>query len=205
MNRGVQELLQPSRVREKLRVLTMEPSFSHGRLPKAYQDRLELAAAGVLIPLTEIDGRMEVVFTQRPDTMKRHSGEVSFPGGRAEPEDRDLLATALRETREEIALLEKDVDSFGALVQMPTVTGFDVTTFVGEFSSPYPLRPDPREIDVLFQAPLTYLSRTEVHRVEQQTWQGIEFDVHYYDYEGFNIWGATGYMLHTLLSFLLEP
>lgn len=202
---SLEELLYPQRVRQRLGLLDSTPISSYGRLPKSLRQGLALSPAGVLIPLTEVDGQMEVVFTKRPETMAQHSGEVSFPGGRAEEDDKDLLATALRETREEISLLEEHVHPFGALVQLPTITGYDITAFVGEFLQPYELVPAPDEIDVLFQAPLVELANESNHRVEKKSWSGVEFEIHYYSYEDFTIWGATGHMLHELLRFLKEP
>ncbi len=193
---------EPQRVRQRLASLGDDPIVAHDRLTVDLS--MELIPAAVLIPLTEIDGRMNAVFTQRPESMAEHSGEVSFPGGRAEKHDIGLRETALRETREEIALLEQDVHLYGALVQMPTITGYDVMTYVGEFEQPYQLRPDPREIDVLFTAPLDALADPGIHRMEKRSWGGMSFDLHFYEYGSFTIWGATGYMLHLLLEFLGE-
>lgn len=194
------DLWTPERVRRRLSTLGDHPRLAFERVPGVSMDGLTPAA--VLIALTEIQGRMHAVFTERPDTMAEHSGEVSFPGGRTEPEDGDLLDTALREAREEVALVPEAVDVFGALVRMPTVTGYAVTTYVGEYAQPYELRPDPREIADLFMAPLNHLADPQNHRLENRQWQGYDYELHFYDYEGHVIWGATGYMLHMLLEYL---
>ncbi len=194
------DLLAPRRVRRCLRELSDEPQVEFERIPDI--SREDLTEAAVLIALTEIDGEMYAVFTGRPDTMREHSGEVSFPGGRREPEDDELMQTALRETREEISLAEEDVRLYGNLVCMPTVTGYVINAYVGEFEQPYELRPDPREIETLFLAPLSELADPSRRRIEKRSWQGFTFDLHFFDYEGQVIWGATGYMLHLLLDFL---
>lgn len=195
---GFADTFAPQRVRRSLARLGAEPQKRFDRIPGL--DQAGLTRAAVLIPLTEIEGQMVALFTKRPDSMPTHSGEISFPGGRFEASDRDLRETALREAQEEIALAREDVRLYGALLQMPTVTGFEVTTFVGEFDQPYELQPDAREIEMLFMAPLAALADPEIHRVESRKWQGLSFDLHFYDYQGHVIWGATGYMLHMLLQ-----
>lgn len=188
---------EPDEVRRRLKTLGETPRIEFDRFAREISE--ELTPAGVLVPLTEIDGRIHAVFTKRPDTMPEHSGEVSFPGGRIEPGDEDLLATALRETHEEIALRAEAVEVYGNLVRMPTVTGYDVTVFVGEFELPYPLEPNPREIEELFFAPLDELAEPTRHRVEERTWRRHTFDLHFYDWKKHLIWGATGYMVYCLL------
>ncbi len=192
--------MNPDEVRRRLQGLSESPLVDLGRIPGVDRDALRPAA--VLLALTEIDETFHVVFTRRPDTMPEHSGEVSFPGGGAEPEDESPLQTALRETREEIALLEEDVEVYGALVQMPTITGYDITAFVGEFPQPYELQPDPREIESLFLAPLSALMDPANHRREERTWQGLTFDLHFYDFPPYTIWGATGHIVYEFLTFL---
>lgn len=187
-------------LRRRLRQLGETPHVEFGRISGV--DPEGLTCAAVLAPLTEIDGQICAVFTKRPDTMAEHSGEISFPGGRIEAGDNNLLETALRETHEEIALSPDDVTVYGNLVRMPTVTGYDVTTFVGEFDPRCTLEPNPREIEELFMAPLVELADPSCHRIEARQWREHTFDLHFYDYQDHLIWGATGYMLYELLEFL---
>jgi 8-oxo-dGTP pyrophosphatase MutT (NUDIX family) len=197
---GRSDIFEPQKIRRRLQALGDRPQVAFERVPGVSMEGLTPAA--VLIALTEIEGQMHAVFTKRPDTMPEHSGEVSFPGGRVEDEDESLEQTALRESQEEIALHPEAVELFGALVRMPTVTGYVVTTFVGEFKQPYELQPSPREIETLFTAPLVELAEPTRHRLESRSWNGHTFELHFYEYDGQVIWGATGYMLHTLLGFL---
>ncbi len=194
--------LDPPSVRRRLEKLGDCPQVEFNRFE--VEGMGELQPAAVLVPLTEIDGQFHVVFTSRPETMPQHSGEVSFPGGRAEEKDQTLLETALRETHEEIALDPDEVRVYGNLVRMPTITGYDVTVFVGEFDRSERLEPNPREIEELFLAPLHALADPSCHRVEQRTWREHTFDLHFFDYGGHLIWGATGYMVYRLLE-LVKP
>ena len=188
-------------VRQRLRGLGAEPKVRFDRLEGI--DRGALSPAAVLIPVVEIDEEPSLLFTLRPETMAEHSGEVSFPGGRQEPGDDDLLWTALRESDEEIGLKPKDVEVFGSLVQMPTVTGYEITAYVGEVPWPYELCPNPREIEELFDVPLRCLADPKRHRIEQHQWKSQAYDLHFYEYDPHVIWGATGYMVNLLLEFLV--
>lgn len=190
----------PQAVRRRLATLDDRPRVSYGRIPGVDVDKLTPAA--VLIPLCEVEGEMGAVFTKRPETMPEHSGEVSFPGGRLEEGDADLCHTALRETEEEIGLATVDVDVYGAFLQMPTVTGYHITAYVGEFDYPYDFEPNPREIEDLFVAPLEALADPECHRIEERAWEGQTFDIHFFDYGDHVIWGATGHMLDELLRWI---
>lgn len=194
----------PERIRRQLDRLTRDPIERwHDRTDL---EHLDLQSAGVLMPLTHRDGEFHLVLTHRSDELEKHSGEVSFPGGRPEPEDNTLIETALRESYEEIALQPGDVEVFGALTELPTVTGFRIVSFVGEFPSPYELIPNPREIETLFEAPLGELADPAIHRVEEREFNGTVYPVHFFDYDGHVIWGATGFLLDSLLRYLdLKP
>lgn len=194
--------MKPEDVRERLRRLSDEPLFRIREFKGLEELFPELRPAAVLVPLTEVSGELDVVLTKRSEELRKHSGEVSFPGGRQDPEDAHLVQTALRETYEEIAILPEDVFVYGALMTMPTVTGYDVTVYVGEFPQPYELVPNPAEIDTIIQAPLTRLMDDSIYRTEEREWSGFRFPMHYYDYGGHTVWGATAYMLHTLLEYL---
>ncbi|RAL20791.1 CoA pyrophosphatase [Lujinxingia litoralis] len=192
--------LSPERVRQKLQALSWEPQVNFERVPGL--EGRQLRQAAVLAPLTQVGGELHLVFTERPSTMREHSGEVAFPGGRRDPEDRRLRDTALREAHEEIGLMPEDVRLYGSLVRMPTISGYEVTTFVGEFAHPYELNPNPGEIEEMFLVPLAHLADPACQRVEQRSWDGVAYDLHFYDVAGHTIWGATGYMVSVLLDFL---
>lgn len=197
-------LLDPTEVRRRLRELAKVPLnelIVSDQLPP-HMPQEALVPAGVLFPLTEIEGQMHALFTKRPETLRHHSGEVSFPGGRAELSDQSLVETALREAKEEVSLAEEDVEIYGPLLQLPMISGFKVTTFVGEFPQPYEIVADPDEVEVFFTVPLVDLADPKRRRVEKRRFQGVNFTVHYFDHQGHTIWGATGYMVHVLLEFL---
>jgi 8-oxo-dGTP pyrophosphatase MutT (NUDIX family) len=190
----------PQQVRTKLAALGHSPRHRYRDLPG--MDAAQFTEAAVLVPLTEIDRELHVVFTLRAEAMRKHSGEVSFPGGRADASDPDLVHTALREAREEINLAPEAVRIYGALVQMPTITGYQVTTFVGEFDQPYELVANPKEIATIFSAPLALLADPAIHRVEEREWQGVVYPLHFFEVDGHVIWGATGYMVRLFLDYL---
>jgi 8-oxo-dGTP pyrophosphatase MutT (NUDIX family) len=190
----------PEEVRRRLAKLGMVPASDWSDRGAAVEG--ELSPAAVLIPIFERDGRLHVVFTRRAADLNKHSGEVSFPGGRAEPIDASKLETALRETHEEIALSPEDVEVYGALAEMPTITGYNLEAWTGEFPHPYELRPEPSEIEVIFDVPLDVLADPAIHRVEMRSWGDQTFPVHYYEYDGYTIWGVTGYLVWVLLDYL---
>ena len=139
---------------------------------------------------------MHILLTRRALALRKHSGEVSFPGGRRDPEDPDLRDTALREAWEEVGLLPEDVRLYGAFSRLPTGTGFHVTSFVGEFSDPYELRPNPAEIDYLITPALDALLTPEVHQLVMREIEGITYPAHTFNHGPQPIWGATAFMLH---------
>ena len=190
----------PDEVRRRLRRLTGKPRQAwHERGDLRHE---ELSESAVLVPLSERDGQLHVLFTQRSHDLRSHSGEVSFPGGRREMEDDSLVETALREAYEEVSIVPSDVQVYGALTQIPTITGYRVTAYVGEFPHPYDLIINPDEIHLIFQAPLRELADPAIHRVEEREFQGTVYPIHFFDWEGHIIWGATGFLLDVFLDFL---
>lgn len=196
--------VDPDEVRERLERLSLDKSrfeFKSDRWPR-FDGGTEFKPAAVLVPFTHTDEGLEIVLTQRSAALRKHAGQVSFPGGKRDPEDESLVDTALRESHEEIALVPSDVHVFGALLSMPTVTGYHVTVYAGEFDWPYELEPNPAEIDTLFKAPLGALADPEIHRIQEHEYEGEVLPVHYFDYGEHLVWGATGFMLDTLLQYL---
>jgi 8-oxo-dGTP pyrophosphatase MutT (NUDIX family) len=153
--------------------------------------------AAVLVPVTN---RPEpgVILTRRTDTLKRHPGQVAFPGGRVDPDDADLTAAALREAEEEIGLPPTLVEVIGLADRYRTVTGFQVTPVVGVV--PHDVTYEKREAEVaeIFEVPLSFLLDTANHVEATVEWQGRER--HYYEimWGDFRIWGATAAMIVNL-------
>jgi 8-oxo-dGTP pyrophosphatase MutT (NUDIX family) len=155
----------------------------------------------VLVPLFFAGEQHEphVVFTRRRADLRRHAGEISFPGGRRDPEDADLLATALREAEEEIGLPRARVRLLGELPSVSTfATGYDIYPFAGLIPAGLQWTPSPREVDAVLELPLGALragrTRTRLTR------RGFTFETDAYLVEDHLIWGATARILEHLLE-----
>ncbi|MEO6028410.1 MAG: CoA pyrophosphatase [Candidatus Binatia bacterium] len=161
-------------------------------------------ASAVLVPLFEQDGALHLLYTTRSAALPTHAGQVSFPGGRHSSErDATLLATALRETEEEIGVGPGDVDVLGALDPIHTFSSnFLITPFVGRIPHPYAFRPDPREVHDVFSIPLAVLD--DPANVVAETWtiDGRSIPVTSYRHDGRTIWGATQRITASLLDLL---
>jgi 8-oxo-dGTP pyrophosphatase MutT (NUDIX family) len=154
--------------------------------------------AAVLIPLYEHGGGLHAVFTKRPADMRRHAGEISFPGGRRD-EGEELRDTALREAEEEIGLAPAQVQVVGALPPTGTiVTNYSVYPFVGLTGSGNAFRPNPVEVDQIVELSLAdLLNGFERKRLIRR---GVPIKTDTYTVGGHLIWGATARILGTLLE-----
>jgi 8-oxo-dGTP pyrophosphatase MutT (NUDIX family) len=153
--------------------------------------------AAVLVPLYLHDGDLHAVLTRRPDNMRRHAGEVAFPGGRQDP-DEDLRTTALREAEEEVGLLRDDVELLGALQPVPTLaTGFAIYPFVGLIDPGRQWVLSPREVEEVIEPSLTQLR--EGYDRRRLVRRGIPLRSDVYEVGDAFIWGATARMLSDLL------
>ena len=153
--------------------------------------------AAVLVPIVD---RPEptVILTERPKTMRKHPGQISFPGGRIDPEDDGPVAAALREAEEEIELPRHAVEIIGIADTYRTITGYEVTPVVGVVRPDLPLRPHPGEVAAIFEAPLHYLLKPEHQLIRTVEWQGRERCYYEIDWQGRRIWGATAAMIVNL-------
>lgn len=162
--------------------------------------------AAVLAPIYGRDGAPWILFTRRASDLKRHSGEISFPGGGRDPGDATLAQTALREAQEELALEPARVQLLGALpTAYLSVSDFVVTTYAGWLGEGLPdLSPARGEVAEVIEAPLAALDDPAIYHEEIWTRGGFAHTVVFYDYGAYRIWGLTGRLLHHLLS-LLPP
>ena len=169
------------------------------------------AAASVLVPLVQRDDGLHVLLTQRTDHLHDHAGQISFPGGRAETHDADAVATALRETEEEIGLARRHIEVIGQLPTYTTITHFVVTPVVALVHAPFELALDTFEVAEAFEVPLPYLMTPANHHRHvfeyggdsrqflSMPWRRPEPDG---SEREFFIWGATAAMLRNLYRFL---
>ncbi len=164
-----------------------------------------VVAAAVLAPLFKKNGRCHVLLTKRSTHVEHHKGEISFPGGKLDACDKNLLTCALRETTEEIGVQRKDVTVLGELDDFYTVaTHYVVTPFVGLIPYPYDFQISAREIECLVSVPLDVFFDLRARTEHVVTVDGRDYHVVSYQYEDHVIWGATARILKHLVDLITE-
>lgn len=181
--------------------------FSARRLalaPAAPSSAAPAVPAAVLVPLFARDGALHLLYTTRSATLAQHAGQVAFPGGRHTPAtDATLLATALRETAEEIGIAAADVDVLGALEPIHTFSSnFSITPFVGCIPHPYEFHTNPHEVEDVFSVPLATLADAATLVEETWTIDGRAVPIASYRCAGRTIWGATQRITAVLMDVL---
>jgi len=163
-----------------------------------------LIRAAVLVAIVD-RGEANLVFAQRSERVGQHAGQISFPGGRIDPDDPDDLHAALREAHEEVALPPAAVEPLGMLDDTETVaTQFVITPWVGLVRGPVAWQPDGHEIERVIEVPVAALLEKGCFRVEQWERAGVVRDVYFYEYGDTTIWGATARILKQYLD-IVEP
>ncbi|MGE6791494.1 8-oxo-dGTP pyrophosphatase MutT, NUDIX family [Pseudomonas guineae] len=174
-----------------------------GYSPQDMQIDTRYPEAAVLVPITRSD-EPEVVLTLRASGLSTHGGEVAFPGGRRDPEDADLVETALREAEEEIGLPPGLVEIIGPLSTLVSRHGIQVTPYVGLVPDFVEYRPNDGEIAAVFAVPLAFFRddpRETTHRID---YLGRSWYVPSYRYDEFKIWGLTAIMLVELVNLVFD-
>jgi 8-oxo-dGTP pyrophosphatase MutT (NUDIX family) len=178
--------------------LTPGLSLQESRALQAYLPTEPIAAA-VLVPIVEREAGLTVLLTQRASQLKNHAGQISFPGGRIEPEDAGPRAAALREAHEEIGLEARFVTVVGYLADHILLSGFRVTPVVAFVRPGFELLLDSQEVSDTFEVPLSYVFEPGNQRAQRRRF-GTAGEIKVWDiqYQGRNIWGATAGMLLNL-------
>ena len=160
----------------------------------------ELPNSAVLVALTNCNSEPEVLLTRRAKHLSRNPGEVCFPGGKWEEDDASLLATALRESHEEVGLLPEWVDVIGGLKPIVARSNLNVVPYVGIIDTNLDLQPTSDELDSVFRTPLRYFMDEKNITPYLHKFNGQEFSFPGFVYEGYTIWGLTAYIIVDMVN-----
>lgn len=161
-------------------------------------ETLKLRDAAVLIPVIDDGEDARVLLTQRTATLRKHSGQVAFPGGAIDPGDDTPERAALRETEEEIGLNRRFVETVGRLPIYMAMSGFRITPVLAVVEPGFELTLNPTEVDAVFEVPLSFLMNPRHHGRGRATWQGSERQFYRMPYGERNIWGITAGIIRML-------
>ncbi|MEZ5451413.1 MAG: CoA pyrophosphatase [Thiothrix sp.] len=162
--------------------------------------------AGVLVPFVRMGNSWHLLFIRRPaSATDRHGGQVAFAGGKRDPEDVDLIATALREAHEEVGIQPQDVRVLGQLTPHHSVSRFRIAPVVGTVPWPYNLIPSPQEVARIFTIPLNWLAQPQHHEIRYRQLADLTEPVpvvYFQEYDHEVLWGATARITLSLLACL---
>ena len=157
-----------------------------------------LRKAAILILLVKRSNGLNIILTERALHLRHHPGQISFPGGKYEECDKSLQHTALRETQEEIGISQDNISIFGSLPNLPTVTGFVISPYLGFVQSDYSLKIDKQEVQSVFEIPLDFLINKNNYYFQHLTANKKRHYTYCISYQNRMIWGATAQLLKNL-------
>lgn len=174
---------------------------------KNYRKKTEsfphLRPASVLLPLYKREDELFLLFTRRTEKVEHHKGQISFPGGMRDPEDLNAVSTAIRETWEEIGIEPSSVEILGELNDHITITGFNVSPFVGKIPYPFSLTICEEELSEVFSVPLNFfLEKSNCRQEFLQDEDGKKREFFVFEYQHYRIWGTTAAIIHNFVEIL---
>jgi 8-oxo-dGTP pyrophosphatase MutT (NUDIX family) len=161
-------------------------------------ETFKLRDAAVLVPVVDDGEEAQVIFTKRTATLRKHSGQIAFPGGSIDPTDISPEMAAIRETEEEIGLPGSFVETVGRLPNYLASTGFRITPVLGIVTPGFALTLNPTEVDDVFEVPLSFLMDPANHTRDRRVIDGIDRHFYRVPYETRMIWGITAGIVRTL-------
>ncbi len=161
-------------------------------------DGVRLKDAAVLVPVVDYGDEARVIFTQRTATLRKHSGQISFPGGGIDKEDRSPEDAALRETEEEIGVSRSFVETVGRLPDYISGTGFRIKPVLSVVKPGFDLTLNPTEVDEVFEVPLSFLMNPDNHKRGSRIFQGRERFFYEMPYGERYIWGITAGIVRSI-------
>jgi 8-oxo-dGTP pyrophosphatase MutT (NUDIX family) len=179
-----------------------EGSFTPDWMPDEPFSRPPVPAA-VLIALVDRADGYSILYTERSVSLRNHSGQIAFPGGKIDPDDVDAGAAALREASEEVALLPEEARVIGYLPNYFTGTNYLITPVVAEIKPSQPFVPNPGEVESVFEVPLELLVRPETYLTMRIMRNGVEHTTWQIDYSGHRIWGITANLMRRFYDMAL--
>jgi 8-oxo-dGTP pyrophosphatase MutT (NUDIX family) len=192
------------------RLRTLASSMSQEAIAGGYGDHIlnpdflarlngsPLREAAVLIPVVDRPDRAGVILTKRAEALRKHSGQISFPGGTIDPEDGSPEAAAVREAHEEIGLEASSIETLARLPTYLAGTGFLITPVLALVRPDYLLTINPDEVDMAFEVPFSFLMERSNYLPGSRVWNGKEHFFYTITYEEYRIWGITAGILRVL-------
>lgn len=175
----------------------INPDVDHGL------DGLELKDAAVLIAVVDHDDDARVIFTQRTSSLRKHSGQIAFPGGKLDPDETPEYA-ALREAEEEIGLARHFVDVIGHLPSIPVLSGFRITPVLSVVRTGFELTLNPDEVESVFDVPLSFLMDPQNHVRERGMFRNLQRNYYVLPFQDRRIWGITAGIVRSVYERLYE-
>jgi 8-oxo-dGTP pyrophosphatase MutT (NUDIX family) len=163
-----------------------------------------LSKAAVLLPIISHEDSLSLLLTKRSANLKEHASQICFPGGRVEESDANHEFTALRECEEEISLAKNKVKILGRLSEIVTTTRFMITPIVGLIKAPLNLKPNPNEVEEIFEVPMEHFFNKANLKTMRINYEGQLKSFQLYHYQNYGIWGATARMISNLVDFLTD-